>query len=425
MKSAFVIAATSSGSGKTTLSLGIMRALIRKGLHVQPFKCGPDYIDTQFQTIAAQNEAINLDLFMASKNHVRDIFHHYSRKSDVDIAEGVMGMFDGFDGMKGSSAEIACTLDIPVILLINASSTAYSVAATIYGFTHLRPEIKVAGVIFNRVASQNHFSFLKNACTDVGAECFGYIRKNEALKTPSRHLGLTLSSLKKMNDFIDLAADEVEKNVDIDRLLSATERTDTTVSCREYEQLIYPDITLAVARDEAFSFIYPANLTPFKEIRYFSPLHDEHLPEADLLYIPGGYPELYADKLAANYKIRNQVKSFAENGGHILGECGGLIYLCREIDGHEMCGVFPLKATMHGSSLTLGYRYVEFPGVKLKGHEFHYSHIVDSQPENSIATQSNAKGLRVDTPVYRYKNTIAGYTHLYWAETDILKLWDK
>lgn len=422
MKSAFLIAATSSGCGKTTLSLGLMRALVRTGKHVRPFKCGPDYIDTQFQTIAADNEAINLDLFMASESHVRSLFGHYSCEADVSIVEGVMGMFDGFDKMKGSSADVARVLDIPVILLINAASTAYSVAATIFGFTHFCPDVKVAGVIFNRVASENHYSYLRKACEDVGVGCFGYIRKNEKLQTPSRHLGLTLSSRQEMNQFIDLAADEVQNTVEIDRLLSSTRLTNVP------EELYLPkphDITVAVARDEAFSFIYPVNLKAFGEIRYFSPLHDEHLPEADMVYLPGGYPELYADKLALNHSLKREIKEFAERGGRILGECGGLIYLCDEIDGCEMCGVFPLKATMKDSSLSLGYRTVEFPGFTLRGHEFHYSHIIDPQPEKSIATQSNVKMRKVNTPVYRYKNTIAGYTHLYWAESDILKLWEQ
>lgn len=419
--SAFIIAATSSGCGKTTLSLGLMRALVRKHFSVQPFKCGPDYIDTQFQTIAAGQESINLDLFMSSESHVRALFSHYSEDSDVSIVEGVMGMFDGFDKMKGSSADIARVLDIPVILLINAASTAYSVAATIYGFTHFCPDVKVAGVIFNRVASENHFSFLRKACEDVGVECFGYLKKNEALQTPSRHLGLTLSSKEVMNEFIDLAADEVEKGVDIERLLKLT-----SYSERIKEELEYAhknNLTVAVARDEAFSFIYPANLKTFGKVVYFSPLHDKHLPEVDLVYLPGGYPELFSEELSANIGMRNEIKAFAENGGRILGECGGLIYLCEEIDGNKMCGVFPLKAIMKDSKLSLGYRTVGFPQLTLKGHEFHYSHILEPLKEPSIATQRNAKGLEVKTPVYRYKNTIAGYTHLYWAENDILKLW--
>lgn len=184
MKNAFVIAASSSGSGKTTLSLGLMRALSRRNVGVQPFKCGPDYIDTQYHRIAAGQDSINLDLFMSSESHVRNLFDHYSSFSQVSIIEGAMGMFDGFDGMKGSAADIARKLGVQVILLVNAASASYSVAAAIYGFTRFCPDVRVAGVIFNRVASANHYAFLEEACKSVGVTCFGYIRKNEALQTP-------------------------------------------------------------------------------------------------------------------------------------------------------------------------------------------------------------------------------------------------
>ncbi len=422
MKSAFLIAATSSGCGKTTLSLGLMRALFRKHVSVQPFKCGPDYIDTQFQTIAAGRDSINLDLFMSSESHVRALFSHYSEDSDVSIVEGVMGMFDGFDKMKGSSADVARVLDIPVILLVNAASTAYSVAATIYGFTRFCPEVKVAGVIFNRVSSRHHYSFLKKACKDLGVECLGYLEKNPHLQTPSRHLGLTLSSQEVMNRFIDKAADEVEKNVEIDRLVEVSKRSEFPKE--KQTASVSQNMKVAVARDEAFNFIYPVNLNIFANIIYFSPLHDQRLPEADLVYLPGGYPELFAKELSENFEMRNEISNFAENGGRILAECGGMIYLCEEIDSYKMCGVFPLKATMKDSKLSLGYRTIDFPHTTLKGHEFHYSHIVDPSSIPGIASQQNAKGLEVDTPVYKYKNTIAGYTHLYWAEIDILKLWE-
>ncbi len=423
MKSAFLIAAPSSGNGKTTFSLGLMRALTQQSNLVQPFKCGPDYIDTQFQSIAVGREAINLDLFMASDTHVKELFNHYSASADVSIVEGAMGMFDGFNGMEGSSAHIAMTIDIPMILLINAASTAYSVAATIFGFTRFNPKVNVAGVVFNNIGSENHFSFMRKACENVGVECFGYLKKKPALQMPSRHLGLTLSSKEEMNRFIDLAAYEVSQHINIEKLLTATKN----LKIKECEMTVpFPTgLHVAVAYDAAFNFLYPANLKVFKNISFFSPLHDKQLPPADILYFPGGYPELFASELETNREMRENVRAFAESGGKILGECGGLIYLCNEIDGHKMCGVFTMKATMSNSSLTLGYRVVRLPNIKLYGHEFHYSHISTQEVAVNIASQSNAKGTKVDTPLYRYKNTIAGYTHLYWAESDILKLWNK
>ena len=423
MKHAFLIAATSSGCGKTTLSLGLMRALSRKKEKVQPFKCGPDYIDTQYHRIATGMDSINLDLFMSSETHVKNLFHTYSESSDISIIEGAMGMFDGFDGIKGSAADIARKLDVPVILLINAASTSFSVAATIYGFTRFCPEVRVAGVIFNRVASASHYEFLKEACNATGVTCFGFMSRNEKLQTPSRHLGLSLESLSEINRFIDTAASEVESTVDIDRLLEAT-------AIRERQMNPHvPDKecrTVAVARDEAFNFIYPANLAALHaHIVYFSPLHDSSLPEADLVYLPGGYPELYAEDLEKNREMRDAVRNFAEKGGKILAECGGMIYLADEIDGKRMCGVFPLKATMANARLKLGYRKLVFKNFEISGHEFHYSDTSELSELPSVARQFNIRGKEMTTPVYRYKNVFAGYTHLYWAETDIFKLWEK
>lgn len=199
MNSRFVIAAASSGSGKTTLTLGLLRSLRRRNLSVSPFKCGPDYIDPMWHKAASGSDSINLDTFLASEAHVRQLFARYASGSDVCVVEGVMGMFDGYDKMSGSSADISRLLDIPVVLLVNAASTAYSVAATIFGFKNFRPDIKIAGVIFNRVASRRHFSFLKDACHDAGVECFGYIGRISDMEMPSRYLGLSIESQHSMN----------------------------------------------------------------------------------------------------------------------------------------------------------------------------------------------------------------------------------
>ncbi len=422
MKPSFMIAATSSGCGKTTLSLGLMRALTNRNIVVQPFKCGPDYIDTQYHRISTGRDSVNLDLFMSSERHVKELFGRYSESADVSIIEGAMGMFDGFDGMKGSAADIARTLDVPVVLLINAASTSFSVAATIYGFTRFCPDVKVAGVIFNRVASENHYAFLKEACEIINVVNLGYIRKNESLQTPSRHLGLSLDSLSKIERFVDAAAKEVGSTVDINGLLEAT-----MIDCRQMPSVVQSkrNLTVAVARDEAFNFIYPANVERFNaNIVYFSPLHDKAIPKADLVYLPGGYPELYADDLEENREMRTAIKNFAEKDGKILAECGGMIYLSEEINGKKMCGVFPLKASMKNARLKLGYRRVKFDNFEISGHEFHYSDILDLSGLPSVAQQYNIRSEKVATPVYRYKNVFAGYTHFYWAETDIFKLWE-
>ena len=431
--SAFVIAAPKSGSGKTTLSLGLMRELSRRGLRVQPYKCGPDYIDTQFHRVASGHDSINLDTFMSSHEHVKRQFESHLCGYDVGIVEGAMGMFDGYDRMNGSCAEVASLLDLPVILVIDATSTAYSVAATIYGFKNFSPDVKIAGVVFNRVASDAHYTFLRDACIDAGAECLGYVRRNASLQTPSRHLGLSLTALEEMDAFINASADAVAENVEIDRLLEITKyKSETCIAdiADGDTQKSRQRLTIAIARDEAFNFIYPANVESLAshprydvEIKWFSPLADSELPKADIVYLPGGYPELYASQLEANVTMRDSIREYVESGGRLLGECGGMIYLCRDIDGSEMCGVFPLGVTMQDARLSLGYRTVEMQGLTLRGHEFHYSRVTDDGAIPSIARQCNAKGKSVNTPVYRYKNCIAGYTHLYWAEQDILKLW--
>jgi len=218
----FLIAAATSNSGKTTLTIGLLRALRLRGLNVQPFKCGPDYIDTMFHEMASGNESVNLDTFMASKEHVRHLFTHYGKNADVSVVEGVMGLFDGYSKDRGSSAEIAQLLHIPVVLVVNAKSVAYSVAPLIYGFKHFNPNVRIAGVIFNMVASENHYAFLRSACEDAGVECFGYLPRNEQLVIPGRHLGLTIQAREQTEQLIALAAEEVERHVHIEQLLNNT-----------------------------------------------------------------------------------------------------------------------------------------------------------------------------------------------------------
>lgn len=219
MKS-FLIGAATSNSGKTTFTMGLLRALANHKLNVQPFKCGPDYIDTMYHRLASGKESVNLDTFMASEKHVEEIFRKYGSSADVSVVEGVMGLFDGFDKSRGSSAEMAILLDIPVILVVNAKSMAYSVAPLIFGFANFDKRLKIGGVVFNNVASVNHFDFLKTACTEAGVECLGYIERNAELTIPNRHLGLTVGNRENMERTINIAAAEIEKNVDINKILA-------------------------------------------------------------------------------------------------------------------------------------------------------------------------------------------------------------
>ena len=431
MKPQILIGAPASGSGKTTFTMGLLRALSRRGVASQPFKCGPDYIDTRFHAVAAGRESVNLDSWFSSEGHIRELYSRYGAGADACIVEGAMGLFDGYDRSLGSTAQIAEILDIPVLIVVGARSTAYSVASQLVGIKSFRPGLKIAGVVFNQVASARHRLLLEQAAEDAGLRCFGYIPRTDGLEVPSRHLGLSLSAAPQMEEWISRAADCIEANVDIDALITACKSGFSLPAVRP--EAPAGTLRIAVARDAAFNFTYTANLDALERlgrVSCFSPLAGDALPEADLLYLPGGYPELFAAQLAANQSLMEGIRAYAEGGGKVLAECGGMIYLARGISGVEggpyrMCGVLPLEATMERARLHLGYRRVVLPsGAQWRGHEFHYSDIIDDGGLlSSAAEQYDARGARVATPLYRYKNVIAGYTHLYWGESDIMELW--
>ena len=423
----FLISAPSSNSGKTTLTLALLRALKNRGLSVQPFKCGPDYIDPIHHTTAAGNQSINLDNFMSSENHVREIYEKCSAGADVAVTEGVMGLFDGADKMHGSSAEIAHLLDIPVILVVNAKSMAYSAAPLLFGFKNFDRRVNVAGVIFNFVSTPSHYHFLKDACIDAGVEPLGYFPQNNALSIPSRHLGLQISGETDYEQIIANLAEALPKTINLDRLLDITQRP-VRERVEEPVGALPPiaNLKISIARDEAFTFIYQENiemLARFGEIRWFSPLHDDLLPDTDFLYLPGGYPELFAAKLSANASMRASIKDYCDTGGRTLAECGGMMYLAKALtdqngDTFPMAGVLDCVTTMQPAKMTLGYRIADWNNIKIKGHEFHYSHFQKNEMQHESVTVTNAKGIATDTKFYRIKNTMASYMHLYWADNE-------
>lgn len=435
VKPQFLIGAGASGSGKTTFTMGLLRVLKRRGIEVQPFKCGPDYIDGKFHAIAAGSESVNLDTWMASDAHVREVYSYYAKDASACVVEGVMGLFDGYDRMKGSSAEIAAMLNLPVVVILNARSSAYTVAAILYGLKSFMPEVNVAGVVFNQVGSVSHYSYLKEACADVGVADLGYLPKVSDIEVPSRHLGLTIGRENEIDALSDRVADIIEQYVDVDRLLEITSRPlevkeGSKASVRSANGFYRRRI--AVAQDAAFNFIYKENLDVLSrqaDVVTFSPLAGDELPQADYVYLPGGYPEFFVGELSANVRLGEQLREFAENGGRLFAECGGMMYLCRKMimrdgDSYPMAGVLPLECTLEKMRLHLGYRTAQYRGMQLKGHEFHYSSVVQPDLLPSDVCQFNAKGAAVDTPLYRYKNVIAGYTHWYWGENDFFKLWD-
>lgn len=390
-----------SGSGKTTVARGLMALYRAKGRRVQPFKCGSDYIDTKFHEAVCGRPSVNLDTFMASPKHVRQLYHRYSEGADVCIVEGMMGLFDGYDRDCGSTAEIARVLGLPVVLVVDARSAAYSMAALLRGFVSFWPDLRFAGVIFNKVGSPRHQQMLRQVCLDLGLHCLACIPKQPELEIQSRYLGLdygTYQTYETYHTYNPVGSVGVVGSV--------------------------------VARNaESFSFIYQETISELRRrygsVSFFDP--ETEVPQLDdcpLLYLPGGYPEKHLEALTANDACRQAIRSFAERGGRIVAECGGMMYLCRAIVTDEgewpMCGVLPhtISARQADRKLSLGYRQFTLDGRQYRGHEFHYTQFLGDVPQ-SVCQVYNAKGEPVGTPVFRHQNVLASYTHLYPHEANI------
>lgn len=446
----FLIAAPASGNGKTTVSRGLMALLVKKGLKVQPFKCGPDYIDTKYHTAVCGRPSINLDTFMASEGHVRELYARYSADADASIVEGMMGMFDGYDRERGSSAEVAKLLGIPVVLVVDAKAAAFSMAPLLSGFINFRPEIRIAGVIFNRVGSPRHYEMLREVCDELKITSFGYLPKQQGLEQKSRHLGLDFSRSKE-TDSLELLVDLLEKYVDWRLLLEKTTLSLPGVQdLRQEKAKECGSLRILVARnEESFSFLYEEHLAILRRlgtVSFFNPEHNRPISQKiDLLYLPGGYPEGCIEKLGKAWRAKESIRKYIEAGGKVLAECGGMIYLSRAIiddsnrddsedycESERMVGALPFYITNEREfrKLSLGYRRFDYNRQQLRGHEFHYTTFKKKRGDTdcgdpllpSTIQVYNAKGQPVNTPVFRYKNVIAGYTHLYWGEIDVMAL---
>jgi cobyrinic acid a,c-diamide synthase len=434
----FVLAGPSSGVGKTTITLALMAALRRRGFAVQPFKCGPDFIDGGHHTRVCGRASRNLDGWMLSAGSNRQIFYRNVADADVCVVEGVMGLFDGVDGKSeaGCTAEIAKWLGLPVILVVDASSMARSAAALVRGFESFDPALKVAGVIFNRVGGATHYRMLADAVTtSANAVPLGYLPGDERIHIPERYLGLVTAGENLLPDsMLSLLGELAESHIDLDQLLacaiSITAAADDQTERTGHESSGL--IRLGVARDKAFCFYYEDNLEALQEagaeIIEFSPLEDSSLPTPlDALYFGGGYPELFAKQLSENHLMLVSIKQAAEEGLPIYAECGGLMYLAREIVTKEdasfpMAGVLPIKVQMTNRLVNFGYTEVAFTsdclmgpaGAKARGHSFHCSRVADVgsveyayQARNSMTGREEPDGLRV-------KNVLASYIHLHF-----------
>ncbi len=423
----FLIAGTSSGSGKTTVTLGLMAALQKEGHRVGPFKCGPDFIDPSLHRLVTGHISRNLDIWMTGEDFTRSTFHEHAQGFDINVIEGVMGMYDGG---SSSSAALAKFLGIPAILVLDVRSAAESMAAVLKGFEILDPDVNLCGVILNNVASQRHLELVKNGIEEhCQAEILGYLPRSLNFNIPSRHLGLHMGEEDPIGaEAISNLAKTVSEHIDLKKIIDLAGNNSLKLSFLKpiSEE---PKVRLGVARDKAFCFYYEDNLDLLKragaELVFFSPLHDKALPEnLSGIYLGGGYPELYGRELSNNRSMLAEILRWAEGGGTIYAECGGFMYLTKGVidhnkELHEMVGLYPVKAHMQKKRASLGYREIRLKeesffgkaGVVMRGHEFHYSFIDDMDHEVERIYEVNNGNLEG----YHVKNVIGGYMHLHFG----------
>lgn len=466
-KQAFLICGTHSGCGKTTIALGLVAALMARGLSVQPFKVGPDFIDPGLHTLIAGRQSRNLDGWMLDRRWNTELFRRLLEGADVGLIEGVMGLFDGFGGQteSGSSAEMAKWLEVPAVLVVDARSMARSAAALVYGFARFDPALNLAGVIFNRIGGEAHLEYLKEA---VASECpevavLGGVPREDGVQIPERHLGLVTAEEMRLDaKWRKTLAELLENRIDIDLLLEKTRysiRAGPKSSAARVLQSTEPAAlkpsagpkvpsprpfafgpgrrpVIAVARDAAFCFYYPDNLELLEKagamLRFFSPASGEALPqECSGAYLGGGYPELFAAAISENAGFLESLRSRAAQGMPIYAECGGLMTLGRFIDTiegekYQMAGILPFGTRMLPRRKALGYTEVVLrrqcllggPGMVIRGHEFHYSEIVDL-PSSSVlefAYELRGRSQGASRPEgYKAGSVLASYIHLHWG----------
>jgi cobyrinic acid a,c-diamide synthase len=443
MTKSILVSGTHSGCGKTSLTLGLLAALTRRGMRCAPFKTGPDFIDPGLHELACGRVSHNLDSWMLSPGTNSEIFSRYASGSDVAVIEGAMGLFDGASGVSesGSAAHMAKLLGIPVVLVVDVSGMARSVAAMARGFSCFDPDLATAGVVCNRVGGPGHREFLAEALDMAGVPVLGSLARVPELAMPSRHLGLvTAQDLTAHPDWIQRLADWVEAGVDVDRLLRALPETGLAPTCPPVSAPSAPPVPppprrvrLGVARDRAFCFAYAENLRLLDaagaDVFFFSPLADQRLPDGlDGLYLPGGYPELHAEALSANTAMLSDIRGFCLSGRPVYAECGGFMALTRAIEDQEgrawpMAGVFDCTARMRPRFAALGYREALLTtptplgpaGTVARGHEFHYSNLTGVPDVPAVYRLSGRKG-PLDAPEgFLRGNTLGSYVHLHFA----------
>jgi cobyrinic acid a,c-diamide synthase len=434
-----VIAGTHSGCGKTTVSLGLMAALVRRGVRVAPFKVGPDFIDPGHHCQVAHTLSRNLDGWMLTRAYNLSTFQNAASTADVAVVEGVMGLFDGYDGNSeaGSTAQMAKWLGLPVVLVVDARSMARSAAALVMGFENFDPQLRFAGVFFNNLGSRRHQAMLKEALPGtVRMPCLGGLLREEAVRIPERHLGLVTREDHPLDDRqVQRLADRIEESLDIAALIAGLpEAAWAPASSGRPPAVAAGREKIGVARDSAFCFYYPDNLEFLEkhgaQVIFFSPLHDDDLPPGlDGLYFGGGYPELFAERLANNQRMLSRIREQSAAGMPIYAECGGFMLLCADLQdlhgrSYPMAGCFALATRMLPRLKALGYREVELSretiiggqGLSIRGHEFHYSELADPpSPPTTAYRIADRAGMERPAEGYLVRRTLGSYIHLHFG----------
>ncbi|MGO9833758.1 MAG: cobyrinate a,c-diamide synthase [Polyangiaceae bacterium] len=440
MKARLVVGGLSSGVGKTTTTLALARALAARGLRVALFKCGPDYLDPTYHARATGRPSHNIDGWMMGRAAVLSTFERGSRDADIAIVEGVMGLFDGASPTsdRGSTAEIAKWLKAPVLAVVDASGMARTVAAVAHGLDKFDPELRLAGVVCNRVGSKGHLALLRSASPHVPV--VGGLPEEEALRFPERHLGLYAADERTLPDAVLDRWGELASNwIALDLVTKIAESAGPlpAIPSSAAEPLRRP-CRIGVAWDEALHFYYDDNLRRLEGLGAtlvrFSPVRDAEVPDVDGLYLGGGYPEAHAEALAANEAMRRSLRAFARRGGPVYAECGGLMVLAgsiRTLDGrsHAMAGVLRGEAVMKEKLVALGYVEVETqrptilgaPGVGFRGHQFRYSELVTPAEAAPAAAYSVRRPGGGDAVLegYQVDNVLASYVHAHWASNPL------
>ena len=415
-----------------------MAAFKRRGLNVRAFKVGPDFIDPGYHGQVCGVVSRNLDGWMLTRDYNREVFERHTRGSDIAIVEGVMGLFDGYDGKSeaGSTAQMAKWLRLPVILVVDARSMARSAAALVRGFEDFDQDLDFAGVAFNRIGSPTHMEYLKEAVAgSIKMPCLGGVPRQDEIVLPERHLGLVTSEENRLSPgYVDRLADLVEKSIHLETLLGALPNLgEKRAEKHRGPNGLYP-VSVGIAMDEAFCFYYQDNLDILEsfgaELVPFSPLQDKRLPEGiSGLYLGGGYPELFARQLSDNVSLRARIKRLAEKGFPMYAECGGFMFLCQEIQDTEensypMAGVYPFKVRMLSRLKFLGYREVRLAapcplgtaGQVVRGHEFHYSEMIEGPKGVQLAYSiADRRGKDREREGFLVGNALGSYVHLHFG----------